>query len=180
MAEAFRCGEKETQILAAKGIGKLNSQQKQRLCENGVCSLLVEMVDNQDYESIVVAMFALLSLACGCDRNKVCIEKAGAIPAILKILRCQNIALMELSLTALLVLSTCSANKIRIASSGAIQLILQFLDSRFTTICISTRAKLDIISTLHNLSTCPQMIPSLLACGGLNTLNQLIYEFEKS
>ncbi|GFQ08783.1 U-box domain-containing protein 4 [Phtheirospermum japonicum] len=87
---------------------------------------------------------------------------------------------MEISLTALLVLSTCSANKLRIASSGAIQLILQFLDSRFTTVCISTRAKLDIISTLHNLSTCPQMISTILACGGLNTLNQLIYESEKS
>ncbi|KAK6153095.1 hypothetical protein DH2020_012734 [Rehmannia glutinosa] len=181
MAETLLFGEREAQILAARQIGKLNSKQKQRLAENGVIFPLVLMLHNQDYESIEAALFALLNLAFGSERNKVGITKAGAIPAILKILQWQNESLMELALAALLILSSCSANKLEIASSGAIQLLLELLESRFP-ICesVSHQAKFDIISTLHNLSTVPQSIPSILISGGLITLIQLIYDSEKS
>lgn len=107
--------------------------------------------------------------------------KAGAIQAIIKILQWQNEALMELGLAALLILSSCSANKPEIASSGAVQLLLELLDSQ-SPICqnISHQAKFDIISTLHNLSTSPQTIPSILLSGGLITLIQLIHESDNS
>lgn len=114
-------------------------------------------------------------------RNKLLIAKAGAIPAILKILQWQNESLMELALAALLILSSCSGNKPEIASSGAVQLLLELLNSQFP-LCqsIGNQAKFDIISTLHNLSTSPQIIPLIVISGGVITLIQLIYECEKS
>ncbi|PIN10121.1 hypothetical protein CDL12_17302 [Handroanthus impetiginosus] len=167
--------EREAQILAAREVGNLNNKQKQRLVENGIISSLVLMLHSQDYESIEAALFALLNLAFGSERNKLRIAKAGAIPAILKILQWRNESLMELSLAALLILSSCSANKPEIASSGAIQLLLELISES-----ISHQAKFDAVSTLHNLSTFPQIIPSIVLCGGLVTLIQLIYESEKS
>ncbi|KAL6587454.1 hypothetical protein OROMI_000432 [Orobanche minor] len=180
MAEALLFGEKEAQILAAKEIEKLNSRQKQKLAEKGVISPLVLMLHNQDYESIEAALFALLNLAFG--MNKLRIAKAGAIPAILKILQqCRNATLMDLPLAALLILSSCSANKLEIASSGAVQLLFQLLDTRFNiSPSISNQAMLDILSTLHNLSTCPRIIPSILISGGLIALVRLIRDAGKS
>ncbi|KAL0395718.1 UNVERIFIED_CONTAM: hypothetical protein Scaly_0020200 [Sesamum calycinum] len=181
MAEALLFGEREAQILAAREIGKLNSKEKQRLAENGVISQLVLMLHSQDYESIEAALFALLNLAFGSERNKRRIAKAGAVPAILKILQWENVTLLELALAALLILSSCSANKPEIASSGAIQTLLELLDLQFP-ICqsVSHQAKFDVISTLHNLSTSPQIIPSLVLSGGLIIVIQFIYESEKS
>ncbi|KAI3452481.1 hypothetical protein Pfo_009145 [Paulownia fortunei] len=181
MAEALLYGEREAQVLAAREIGKLNSKQKQRLAEKGAISRLVFMLHTQDYEAIEAALFALLNLAFGSERNKLSIAKSGAIPAILKILQWQNESLLELALAALLILSSCSANKPEIASSGAVQLLFELLDSRFPIgQSISHQAKLDVISTLHNLSTSPQTIPSIVLSDGLISLIQLIYVSEKS
>ncbi|KAG8384873.1 hypothetical protein BUALT_Bualt04G0163600 [Buddleja alternifolia] len=181
MPESLLFGEREAQILGAKEIGKLNSKQKQRLAEKGVISRLIFMLHSQDYESIEAALFALLNLAFGSERNKLRIAKSGAIPALVQILQWQYESLIELALAALLILSSCSANKPEIASSGAIQLLFALLDSQFPiSQSISNQAKLDIISTLHNLSTSPQNIPSIVLSGGLISLIQLIYESEKS
>ncbi|KAL0450707.1 UNVERIFIED_CONTAM: hypothetical protein Slati_1627100 [Sesamum latifolium] len=179
--EALEFGEREAQILAARDVGKLSSKQKQRLAEKGLISPLVFMLHSQDYESVEAALFALLNLAFGSERNKLRIAKSGAIPAILKILQWRNESLLELALAALLILSSCSGNKPEIASSGAVQLLIQLLASEFPIgQSISHQAKLDIISTLHNLSTSPQIIPSILLSGGLISLIQLIHESEKS
>ncbi|KAL3813819.1 hypothetical protein ACJIZ3_015087 [Penstemon smallii] len=175
MAEALLFGEREAQILAAREIGNLNSKQKQRLVEKRVISQLIVMLHSHDYDSIEASLFALLNLAFGSERNKLHIAKYGAIPAILKILQWQNESLLELSLAALLILSSCSGNKPEIASSGAVQLLFELLDSQ-----LGHQAKLDIISTLHNLSTSSQLIPSIVLSGGLISLTQLIYASEKS
>ncbi|PIN17921.1 Ubiquitin--protein ligase [Handroanthus impetiginosus] len=179
IAEALLSGEREAQVLAAREIGKLTSKQKQKLAEKGVISSLILMLHAQDYESIEAGLFALLNLAFGSERNKVRIAKCGAIPAILKVLQWHNETLFELALAALLILSSCSANKPEIAACGAIQLLFELLDSQFPQI-ISHQAKLDIISTLQNLSTSPQIIPQIVLSGGLISLIELIYESEKS
>lgn len=114
-------------------------------------------------------------------RNKVLIAKAGAIPVILKILQWQNECYMELAVAALLILSSCSQNKLEIASSGAIQLLVELLNSELSlSQSISNQAKFDIISTLHNLSTSPQIIPLIVVSGGLMTMIRLIYASDKS
>lgn len=45
---------------------------------------------------------------------------------------------------------------------------------------ISMQAKLDAISTLHNLSTCHQIIPSFVSSGLVFSLLQIIHSSEKS
>ena len=110
--------------------------------------------------------------------------KSGAIPVLLNLLQCQNEALIELTLAALLILSSCTANKLVIASSGTIQHLVQFLNGDYggdnNMNSISMQAKLDAIATLHNLSTCQQIIPSIASSGLLYSLLQLIHNSEKS
>ncbi|XP_057791716.1 U-box domain-containing protein 4 [Salvia miltiorrhiza] len=179
MAEALLYGQTEAQIAAARAIGKLDTMQKKRLAESGAISPLIMMLHAQDYESIEASLFALLNLAFGSERNKLLIAEAGAVPALLKILQWRNESLMELSLAALLILSSCSRNKIEIASSGAIQLLVELLNSLSQNVG-SNQAKFDIVSTLHNLSTSPQIIPLIVVCGGVIVLIRLVYESEKS
>lgn len=128
------------------------------------------------YACVLETVFLKLEKGVFVCRNKVLIAKEGAIAAILKILQWQNECLMELAVAALLILSSCSRNKPEIASSGAIQLLVELLDCQ----SISHQAKFDIISTLHNLSTSPQIIPLILVCGGLLMLVRLIYGSDKS
>ncbi|KAH6830505.1 hypothetical protein C2S53_009522, partial [Perilla frutescens var. hirtella] len=162
--------------------GKLKCKQKHRFIDKEMISQLVLMLHAQDNESIEAALFALLNLAFGSERNKVRIAKCGAIPALLEILQWRKESLVELAVATLLVLSSCTANKPEIGSSGAVQMLFQLLDSQFAIgQCISHQAKLDIISTLHNLSTSPQtLIRSIVISDCLIPLIQLICAFDKS
>ncbi|XP_075654855.1 U-box domain-containing protein 45-like [Castanea sativa] len=177
-------GERDAQIQAARELSKLSSKQRHKLAERGVMSPLILMLHSQDYEAIEAALFALLSLAFGSERNKIRIVKSGAIPVLLNLLQCQNEALIELTLAAMLILSSCTANKLKIASSGTIQHLVEFLNGDYSgdnnMNSISMQAKLDSIATLHNLSTCQQIIPSIASSGLLYSLLQLIHDSEKS
>ncbi|CAA2987612.1 u-box domain-containing 3 [Olea europaea subsp. europaea] len=175
-ALSFSC--RDGRIAAARDVAKYNSKQRQRVAEKGVISPLVLMLSEQDYETIEAALFALLSLAFGSERNKIRIAKSGAIPEILKIIQCQIVPLLDLAAAALLILSSCSQNKLEIAASGAIQLLINLLNFNYDN--VSIQAKLDFISTLHNLSTCPQTVGQLARSGCVVSLLQLIYGLEKS
>ncbi|CAK9161760.1 unnamed protein product [Ilex paraguariensis] len=195
MVEALLFGDKEAQVLAARELGKSTSKQRHKLAERGVIAPLVSMLHAQDYEAIEAALFALLSLAFGSERfinhtqNKIRIAQSEAIPGLLKVLQCQT-ELFDLAIAALLILSSCTANKLAIAASGAIQLLVEILYSHYPddnyndndndNITISLQAKLDIISTLHNLSTCHQIIPSIVSSATVISLLQLINASEKS
>lgn len=82
--------------------------------------------------------------------------KSGAIPPLLNLLQCQNEPLAELAIAALLILSSCKASKLTIAACGAIQILVESLNSNHTN-----QSKIDIVVTLHNLSTCPHIIPPI-------------------
>ncbi|KAF5746895.1 hypothetical protein HS088_TW06G01071 [Tripterygium wilfordii] len=177
-------GDKESQIRAATELGRLKSKQRQYLADRGVIVPLVSMLQSQDYEAIEAALFALLSLACGSERNKRRIVKSGVIPMLLQLLQSQNPLLIEHTLAAMLILSACSANKLVIASSGAVQVLIETLggdyanDSNMNN--ISIQAKLDAIATLHNLSTCHQIVPLIVSSGVVFPLLHLIQGNEKS
>ncbi|XP_059452456.1 U-box domain-containing protein 7-like [Corylus avellana] len=176
-------GEREAQVEAARDLSKLSSKQRHKLAERGVTAPLILMLQSQDYDAIEASLFALLSLAFGSERNKIRIMRSGAIPVLLSLLQCQNEALIELTIAAMLILSSCTANKLAIASHGAIQLLVEFLnasDNNVSSSSISLQAKLDAIATLHNLSTCHQIIPSIVSSGLLFSLLQLIHSSEKS
>lgn len=118
-------------------------------------------------------------------RNKVRIAKFGALSTIVKILcwreESDSEYLCELAVATLLVLSSCTANKPEIAASGAVHLLFRLLGSEFSIgRCVCNQAKLDILSTLHNLSTSPLAMRSILLSDCLISLVQLIYESEKS
>ncbi|CAI9777315.1 unnamed protein product [Fraxinus pennsylvanica] len=171
-------GGGDERVAAAREVAKLSSKQRQKVAEKGVISPLVSMLCEQDYEAIDAALFALLSLAFGSERNKIRIAKSGAIPEILKILQCQIEPLLDTAAAALLILSSCTQNKSEIAASGAIQLIIDLLNLNCDN--ISMQAKLDFTSTLHNLSTCPQSVRQIALSGCVVSLLQLIHGLEKS
>lgn len=119
-------------------------------------------------------MYGYLFYDCeNCCRNKILIAKSGAIAVLLNVIQCENELLVELGVAFLLTLSSCGSNKIAIASFGAIPLLLELLSSQSYN-NMSLQANLDILSTLHNLSTCNQLIPSIVSCGGVATLIGLI------
>ncbi|XP_024181937.1 U-box domain-containing protein 6 [Rosa chinensis] len=182
-------GDAEAQIRAATQLGNLSSKQRHSLAERGVMLPLISMLHSQDFEAIEAALLALLSLAFGSERNKRRILKYGALPAVLSLLQCGSKALMELTITALMILSSCKANKLSIASSGAIEQIIEILNRDYAnangmntnkdTITISMQARLDAVATLHNLSTCHHIMPSLVSSGVVSSLLQIIRSCEK-
>ncbi|KAM7268748.1 hypothetical protein ACFE04_010914 [Oxalis oulophora] len=177
VAETLFHGKGETWIRAATELSKLNSKQRHKLVERGVIVPLVSMLSCQDYQAVEASLFALLSLAFGSERNKIRIVQSGVIHVLLEIVQCQSERLVELSVAALLILSSSTTNKLVIASSGTIPLLIGILDR-----CdhIIMQAKFDAISTLHNLSTCHQIVPAIVSSGTVFTLLHLIHTYEKS
>ncbi|KAL6135816.1 hypothetical protein ACLB2K_068041 [Fragaria x ananassa] len=182
-------GDAEAQIRAATQLGNLSSKQRHSLAERGGMLPLISMLHSQDFEANEAALLALLSLAFGSERNKRLILKSGALPELLSLLQCRSEVLMELTITALMILSSCKANKLSIASSGAIEQIVDILSGEYAngtgmntnkdTITISMQARLDAIATLHNLSTCHHIMPSLASSGVVFSLLQIIRFCEK-
>ncbi|KHN27467.1 U-box domain-containing protein 4 [Glycine soja] len=137
---------------------------------------LVSMLHSQDYEAIEAALCALLSLSFGSERNKIRIIKSGALPVLVSLLYCHSqTVIIQLTLAAMLTLSSCKANKVAIASSGAIQLLAEFVNSN-----CSTQSQLDAIATLHNLTTCKEIMPLIVSSGVMFSLLELIHSTVKS
>lgn len=80
----------------------------------------------------------------------------------------------------MLILSSCKSNKLLIASSGVIQILIEFLNEDLSNDNISMQTKLDSIATLHNLSTCHEIIPLFVSSGLVFSLLRLIHVSEKS
>ncbi|KAF3683980.1 hypothetical protein CQW23_03874 [Capsicum baccatum] len=173
VVEALLFGDRQAQLLAATQLPQFSSKQRHNIAEKGIVPPLVMMLSTNDYEVIEAALFALLSIAFRSERNKKLIAKSGAITVLLDVLQCENKLLVELGVAFLLTLSSCGSNKLAIASSGAIPLLLELLNSQSCN-SMSLQANLDILSTLHNLSTCNQLIPSIVSYGGVATLLVLI------
>ncbi|TKY50474.1 U-box domain-containing protein 4 [Spatholobus suberectus] len=168
-------GDRESQIQAAMKLGRLSSKQRHKLEESDVMVPLVCMLHSENYEVIEAALCALLSLSFGSERNKIRIIKSGALPVFLSLLRCHSQTVMQLTLAAMLTLSSCKANKVAIASSGAVQLLAEFVNSSG-----STQSQLDAIATLYNLTTCQEIIPLIVSSGVILSLLELIHSSVKS
>ncbi|CAN4081736.1 unnamed protein product [Withania somnifera] len=150
VVEALLFGDRQAQLLAARQLAQFPSKQRHNIADKGIVPSLILMLNTNDYEAIEAALFALLSIAF-----------------------CKNDQLVELGVAFLLTLSSCGSNKLEIASSGAIPLLLELLNSHSYK-STSLQANFDILSTLHNLSTCNQLIPSIVSYGGVATLLGLI------
>ncbi|KAK2365489.1 U-box domain-containing protein [Trifolium repens] len=169
-------GDSEAQIQAAMELSRLCNKQKLKLAENGVMVPLVSMLHSENYEVIEASLCAFLSLSFGSDRNKIRIVRYGVLPILLNLLHCESQTVIQLSLAAMLTLSSCKANKIAIASSGAVQVLVTYINSSN----IQTQSQLDAIATLHNLTTCQDIIPLIVSSGVIFSLLELIHGSVKS
>lgn len=108
--------------------------------------------------------------------------KCGAIQVLLSLLQNWNETICELCIAAMLILSSCSRNRIAIASAGSIQALIAIIstEQNGAMSSISLQAKIDAVATLHNLATSPQIIPLILASGGLSCVIELIITSERS
>ncbi|XP_061357509.1 U-box domain-containing protein 3-like [Gastrolobium bilobum] len=174
VVESLWNGNIETQIQAAMQLCRLCRKQRHNLAETGVMVPLISMLYSENYEAIEAALCALLSLSFGSERNKIRIIQSEALPIFLSLLHSQSQTVAQLTIAAMLILSSCKANKVAIASSGAVQVLAEFVNWG------STQSQLDAIATLHNLSTCQEIIPLIVSSGVILSLLELIHISVKS
>ncbi|XP_019182587.1 PREDICTED: U-box domain-containing protein 3 [Ipomoea nil] len=180
VVEALIFGDAKSRVMAAKQVGQFTRKQRHKIPEKDIIPPLISMLHSQDYEAIEASLLALLNLAYGSERNKILIGRFGAISVIAMVLQLQNESLCGLAIAALLTLSSCMANKVEIVKSGAVEHLLYLLRSQFFT-ARNMIISLDIISVLHNLSTCHEIVPRIaVSGGGVALLLQIINSSEKS
>ncbi|KAJ6383061.1 hypothetical protein OIU77_031479 [Salix suchowensis] len=129
----------------------------------GAIPPLVGMLDLEDFECQIDALYALLNLGIGNDVNKAAIVKAGAVHKMLKIIESPNAAnpsVSEAIVANFLGLSALDLNKPIIGSSGAVPFLvnsLKDLDRKN-----GSQAKQDALRALYNLSISPSNISFIL------------------
>lgn len=129
----------------------------------GAIPPLVGMLDLEDFECQIDALYALLNLGIGNDVNKAAIVKAGAVHKMLKIIESPNAAnpsVSEAIVANFLGLSALDSNKPIIGSSGAIPFLvnsLKDLDHKNRS-----QAQQDALRALYNLSISPSNISFIL------------------
>ncbi|KAI4376863.1 hypothetical protein MLD38_014573 [Melastoma candidum] len=140
--------------LLSKGDGEARSM----LAMLGAIPPLVGMIDCDDDEAKINALYALLNLGIANDENKAAIVKAGAVHKMLKLIESSssdanvttNPLISEAIVANFLGLSASDSNKPIIGSSGAIPFLvntLMDLDRKS-----SPQAKEDSLRALYNLS----------------------------
>ncbi|OWM74925.1 U-box domain-containing protein 6 [Punica granatum] len=171
-------GDREAQVEAAIRIRELNRKQRHELAERGAIGPLISILRTHGgcEEAIEAALFALLALAFGSERNKVRIVKYGAVPVLLDLLQSQSEVAVELSVAAMMILSSCLANRPAIASSETVGILIAIIGDTGH----SEQSHLDTISTLHSLTKVEQTIPLIVAHGGVSSLVEFIIASEKS
>ncbi|XWS70487.1 hypothetical protein CRYUN_Cryun03dG0052300 [Craigia yunnanensis] len=142
---------------------KEDSEARVTLAMLGTIPPLVAMLDFEDSDSQIAALYALLNLGIGNDANKAAIVKAGAVHKMLKLIESQHAPSQEVSdaiVANFLGLSALDSNKPIIGSSGAIPFLvktLKILDRKSRS-----QARQDALRALYNLSIFPSNISFIL------------------
>ncbi|GMJ15839.1 hypothetical protein like AT4G31890 [Hibiscus trionum] len=132
----------------------------------GTIPPLVAMLDSEDSDSQIAALYALLNLGIGNDQNKAAIVKAGAVHKMLKLIGSPNEpsqAVSDAIVANFLGLSALDSNKPIIGSSGAIPFMvktLKVLDKES-----GSQARHDALRALYNLSISSSNISFILEAG---------------
>ncbi|KVH92863.1 Armadillo [Cynara cardunculus var. scolymus] len=134
---------------------------------------VVEALLFGDHEAKIAAAEAVIHLT---NKQRHKLADNGAIPPIVSMLHAPpDFKSLESAIFALMSLAYGSERFSLMAASGAIRVLNESLLENNTT-----QAKLDIVVTLHNLSTCHQLIPTIVSSSTVSSLIQLINESEKS
>ncbi|KAI4380988.1 hypothetical protein MLD38_007108 [Melastoma candidum] len=139
-------------------LSKEDGEARSMLAMLGAIPPLVGMIDCDDDEATINALYALLNLGIANEANKAAIVKAGAVHKMLKVIESSssddNVAtnplISEAIVANFLGLSASDSNKPIIGSSGAIPFLvntLMDLDRKS-----SSQAKQDSLRALYNLS----------------------------
>ncbi|CAJ1972023.1 unnamed protein product [Sphenostylis stenocarpa] len=131
----------------------------------GAIPPLVAMLDEteNDVDSLVASLYALLNLGIGNDANKAAIVKVGSVEKMLKLIASPDgldSSVSEAIVANFLGLSALDSNKLIIGSSASISFLvrtLQSLDDKS-----SPQAKQDALRALYNLSIYPANVAFVL------------------
>lgn len=144
-------------------LAKEDSEARVTLAMLGAIPPLVGMLDFEDAESQIAALYGLLNLGIGNDANKAAIVKAGAVHKMLKLIESPNApdsSVSEAIVANFLGLSALDSNKPIIGSSGAIPFLVKTLEVLSKT--KGSQAKQDALRALYNLSIFPPNISFVL------------------
>ncbi|PKU79066.1 U-box domain-containing protein 4 [Dendrobium catenatum] len=150
-------------------LAKDNPEARQTLAMLGAIPPLVGLLDAEDSESHISALYALLNLGIGNDENKSAIVKAGAVHKMLALIESglptTPTSTAEAIVAVLLSLGALDANKPIIgASSGAILFLVNFFRTPNPN-TNSTQSKDDALRALFNLSISPSNAGQLIDSG---------------
>ncbi|KAJ0030835.1 hypothetical protein Pint_12493 [Pistacia integerrima] len=144
-------------------LAKENSEARVTLAMLGAIPPLAGMLDFEDVDSQISALYALLNLGIGNDVNKAAIVKAGAVHKMLQLIESPNApkpSVSEAIVANFLGLSALDLNKPIIGSSGAVPFLVKTLKNSHNQ--SSSQAKQDALRALYNLSIFPANISFIL------------------
>lgn len=162
--EVFHRGRAEA-AAEVRRLAKDNPDFRQTLGMLGAIPPLVSLLDSDDFDSLISALYALLNLGIGNEANKSTIVTAGAVRKMVSLIESgPPPAAADAIIANFLGLSALDANKPIIgASSGVIPFLLNAF--RDTNSMSSTQAKEDALRALYNLSISPANGSALVDAG---------------
>ncbi|KAG6498192.1 U-box domain-containing protein 12-like [Zingiber officinale] len=148
-------------------LAKDNPEAREMLALLGAIPPLVAMLDSEEPDGQIAALYALLNLGIGSELNKASIVKAGAVHKMLRLIESgSSLAVSEAIVANFLGLSAFDSNKPLIGASGAIP----FLLSTFQNPDTSPTARQDALRALFNLSIAFSNLPLLIDAGTVPSL----------
>ncbi|KAI3494553.1 hypothetical protein L1887_40685 [Cichorium endivia] len=165
VVKGLQCGGDVELLSGAKDIRRLakeNSDARTTLALLGAIPPLVAMLDSDDLDSQIAALYALLNLGIGNDANKAAIVKAGAVHKMLDLIKSPNQDSPNPDLSAAIVanflgLTALDSNKPIIGSSGAISFLIKTLKNSTNPQVIQ-----DCLRALYNLSILPSNVTPMI------------------
>ncbi|MFS8030114.1 putative armadillo-like helical protein [Helianthus anomalus] len=162
----LQSGENDVVLQGAKDVrelAKTDSEARTNFGLIGVIPLLVAMLDCEDVDSHIEALYALLNLGIGNDMNKSAIVEAGGVHKMLDLVTPPKECLPDVTAAVIanfLGLSAFDSNKVVIGSSGAVSFLIKTLrglikaetkiedmDSQVVQDCLRALYNLSILAT---------------------------------
>ncbi|KAG6470130.1 U-box domain-containing protein 4-like [Zingiber officinale] len=161
----------------ARRLAKDEPEARETLAMLGVIPPLVALLDSDDSNALIDALYALLNLGIGNELNKAAIVKAGAVHKMLSLIDSgSSQAVSEAIVANFLGLSALDSNKPLIGALGAIPFLISAVRSRDS----SSTAKQDSLRALFNLSLASANLPFLIDDGLVPALLDSVCDMEVS
>ncbi|KAI3692096.1 hypothetical protein L6452_31905 [Arctium lappa] len=173
VVKMLQCGGDAEVLGGAKEVRRLAKEDldaRTTLALLGAIPPLIAMLDSDDLDSQIAALYALLNLGIGNDPNKAAIVKAGAVHKMLDLIESPNGGLPNLDVSAAIVanflgLTALDSNKSIIGSSGAISFLIKiFMSSAKSN--IDSQVIQDCLRALYNLSILPSNVSPMIEIDG--------------